>query len=226
MRILVIEDDQKIARYIAKGLRREDHHVELSANGREGLSAALRPPLFDVIVLDLMLPKLDGFAILGELRKREMPIPVLMLSARDSVDDRVRGLRSGADDYLVKPFSMEELSARVESLGRRGRAAGAEQRLLTVADLTLDRLSRQVRRGGEPLELQPREFAMLEYFMCNVGRVLTKSMILEHVWRWKFDPQTNVVDVLVFRLRNKVDRGAGPRLIHNIRGVGYVCRVE
>lgn len=226
MRILVIEDDQKIARYIAKGLRREKHEVEVAADGREGLAAAASPPGFDVVVLDLMLPGMDGFAILAELRSRQVATPVLMLSALDSVSDRVRGLRAGADDYLVKPFSMEELAARLGILTRRGAPSPPEATVFSLADLTLDRLSRQVRRGSEVLELQPKEFAMLEYFMCNAGRVLTKTMILEHVWHWKFDPQTNVVDVLIFRLRKKVDRGEGARLIHTLRGIGYVFRLQ
>lgn len=226
MRVLVIEDDRKIAHSIAAGLQREGHAVEMAANGEEGLAAACAPPGFDVLMLDLMLPRMNGMDLLAELRRRKIATPVLILSALDSVDDRVRGLRGGADDYLIKPFSMEELTARLNVLTRRGLPAPAEPTRFALADLTMDRLSREVRRGGNVLELQPKEFAMLEYFMGNVGKLLTKTMILEHVWHWKFDPGTNVVDVLVFRLRNKVDRGCEPKLIHTERGLGYVFRID
>ncbi len=176
-----------------------------------------------------MLPKLDGLSLLAELRGRAIATPVLMLSALDSVDDRVRGLRAGADDYLVKPFAFDELLARLLALTRRAlpisAPAAAEPTRLALADLTLDRLTRRVRRGGEDIELQPREFALLAYLLANAGRTLTRAMILEHVWRWTFDPQTNVVDVLVLRLRNKIDRHREPKLIHTLRGIGYVLRV-
>lgn len=234
MRVLVVEDDPKIAGFVVDGLRREGHAVEWAPDGRTGLRrASASPPEFDVLVLDLMLPKRDGFGVLAALRDEAILTPVLVLSALDSVDDRVRGLRAGADDYLVKPFALDELAARVLALARRSAAAGASSTgeppaatRLTLADLTLDRLARRVNRGGTPVELQPREFALLEYFLCHPGRTLTRAMILEHVWGWTFDPRTNVVDVLVLRLRNKIDRGGGPKLIHTLRGLGYVLRAD
>ena len=229
MRVLIIEDDPKIAGFIADGLRQDGHAVVRVADGATGLSRAVDSAAdFDVVVLDLLLPKLDGFGVLAGMRGRGIHTPVLMLSALDSVDDRVRGLRAGADDYLVKPFAVDELSARLLALVRRvnTNTSSADSVRLSLADLTLDRLSRRVRRGEDLIELQPKEFALLEYFLCNVGRTLTKPMILEHVWHWKFDPQTNVVDVMVFRLRNKIDRGHEPQLIHTLRGLGYVLRVD
>ena len=229
MRVLIVEDDPRIAGLIADGLRQEAHTVETVADGEVGLlRAAAEATDFDAVVLDLLLPKLDGFGVLAGMRGRGIHTPVLMLSALDSVDDRVRGLRAGADDYLVKPFAFDELTARLLALWRRGnpRTSAADPVRLVLADLTLDRLARRVRRGKATVELQPREFALLEYFMCNVGRTLTKTMILEHVWHWTFDPQTNVVDVMVFRLRTKIDRGYEPKLIHTLRGLGYVLRVD
>lgn len=226
MRVLVIEDDEAIARMIASGLRREGHTVQIASNGAEGLMYATTDSAgFHVLVLDVMLPKLNGFDLLAELRRREFNTPVLMLSALDSVDDRVRGLRGGADDYLIKPFAFDELLARLIALVRRaGGGSMGEPTRLSVGDLRLDRLSRTVHRGDAPLDLQPKEFALLEYFMSNPGQVLTKAMILERVWHWTFDPRTNVVDVLVFRLRNKLDRDSEPKLIHTLRGIGYVLR--
>ena len=204
--------------------------MQSAADGEAGLQLAQQGSLaFDALVLDVMLPKLDGFGVLEALRRQGVTIPVLMLSALVSVDDRVRGLRAGADDYLVKPFAFDELTARLLALSRRsssGAGTAAEPTCLSLANLTLDRLARSVRRDTTNIDLQPREFALLEYFLCNAGRALTKTMILEHVWRWSFDPQTNVVDVLVFRLRNKVDRGYQPTLIHTLRGIGYVLRVD
>ena len=229
MRFLIIEDDPKIAGLIAEGLRQEAHTVETVADGEAGLlRAAADAADFDAVVLDLLLPKLDGFGVLAGLRGQGIHTPVLMLSALDSVDDRVRGLRAGADDYLVKPFAFDELLARLLALVRRGspKPPALEPVRLALADLTLDRLARRVRRGRATIDLQPREFALLEYLMCNVGRTLTKTMILEHVWHWTFDPQTNVVDVMVFRLRTKIDRGYEPKLIHTLRGLGYVLRVD
>ena len=231
MRFLVVEDDPKIAGFIADGLREEGHEANVASDGEAALrlaGTAGMPPI-DALVLDLMLPKVDGFGVLEALRRQGVTTPVLMLSALDSVDDRVRGLRAGADDYLVKPFAFDELAARLLALCRRsaaGRSVASEATRLTLADLTLDRLERRVCRGTAAIELQPKEFALLEYFLCNVGRPLTKAMILEHVWHWNFDPRTNVVDVLVFRLRNKIDRGEEPRLIHTLRGIGYVLRVD
>ena len=230
MRILVLEDDLKIATFVAKGLRQAGHVVALAQRGDDGLhlAADAAPPGYDAIVLDLMLPGLDGFTVIGELRRRKVNTPVLMLSALASVDDRVRGLEAGGDDYLGKPFSFNELHARLQALARRaaGPALPAEPTRYTLADLSLDRLSRRVQRGNETIELQPKEFALLEYLLRHAGRVVTKTMILEHVWDWSFDPGTNVVDVLVFRLRNKVDRDREPKLIHTLRGVGYALRQE
>lgn len=231
MRVLVVEDDPKIAGFVVDGLRREGHAVEWAADGDAGLHrASTVPSEFDAIVLDLMLPERDGFGVLAALRERTIPTPVLVLSALDSVDDRVRGLRAGADDYLVKPFAFDELAARLFALVRRAAAAASSvppaATRLTLADLTLNRLTRRVNRGGVPIELQPREFALLEYLLCHAGRTLTRAMILEHVWGWTFDPRTNVVDVLVLRLRNKIDRTAGPKLIHTLRGIGYVLRAD
>ena len=228
MRVLLVEDDHRIASFVAKGLRQAAHVVDVAHRGDDGLhlAAVAPPPGYDAVVLDLMLPGLDGFTVLAELRRRQVTTPVLMLSALASVDDRVRGLEAGGDDYLGKPFSFNELHARLQALARR--AAGtttAEPTRLAFADLALDRLSRRVQRGEEAVELQPKEFALLEYLLRHAGRVVTKTMILEHVWDWSFDPGTNVVDVLIFRLRNKVDRDREPKLIHTLRGVGYVLRL-
>ena len=226
MRVLVVEDDPKIAGLIAEGLRQEGHDAQVAADGEAGLAMALHAaPGFDAVVLDLMLPKRDGFSVLRAMRRQKAKVPVLMLSALDSVDDRVRGLRAGADDYLVKPFAFDELTARLLALVRR-RGDDAEPTRLSLANLTLDRLTRRVRRGNAAVELQPKEFALLEYFLCHAGQTLTRAMILEHVWGWTFDPQTNVVDVLVRRLRIKIERGSEAKLIHTLRGIGYVLRVE
>jgi two-component system OmpR family response regulator len=226
MRILVVEDDPKIAAFIAEGLRREHHRVETAADGETGSHRATTDAQgFDAVVLDLLLPKLDGFGVLANLRCHGLTTPVLMLSALDSVDDRVRGLRAGADDYLIKPFALDELAARLLAIVRR-REVAAEPTRLSLADLTLDRLSRRVRRGEAVIELQPKEFALLEYFLRNAGRTLTRRMILEHVWGWTFDPRTNVVDVLVLRLRNKIDREYEPKLIHTVRNLGYAMHVD
>ena len=225
MRVLVVEDDPKIAGFITDGLRQEGHDSQVVADGEAGLAVILEaPPGFDAVVLDLMLPKRDGFSVLNEMRRRKVTIPVLMLSALDSVDDRVRGLRAGADDYLVKPFAFDELTARLLALVRR--RGDTEPTRLSLANLTLDRLTRRVRRGHASIELQPKEFALLEYFLCHAGQTLTRAMILEHVWGWTFDPQTNVVDVLVRRLRIKIEHGSEAKLIHTLRGIGYVLRLE
>ena len=230
MRFLIIEDDPKIAGVILDGLRREGHEVAVVGDGEDALWHVEQSPVpYDALVLDLMLPRLNGFDVLRSLRASGIASPVLMLSALDSVDDRVRGLRAGADDYLVKPFAFDELTARLLALTRRTHAANetlSKQTVLALADLSMDRLDRQVRRGPRTIELQPREFALLECFLCNVGRPLTRSMILEEVWHWTFDPQTNVVDVLVRRLRAKIDLDGEPKLIHTIRGIGYVLRAD
>jgi two-component system OmpR family response regulator len=220
MRLLVVEDDPKIASFIVKGFKESGFAVDHDTDGAEGLSHALDEP-YDAAVLDIMLPGLDGLSLVQELRQKKIMTPVLLLSAKASVDDRVRGLRSGGDDYLAKPFSFVELLARVEALVRRS-SRTAEPSSLTVGDLSLDLLGRKVTRAGKPLELQAREFALLEYMMRNAGRVVTKAMILSHIWDYAFEPQTNVVDVLVCRLRNKVDKGFAKQRIRTLRGVGYI----
>jgi len=220
MKLLVVEDDEKIASFVVKGLRQSGCAVDHCADGEAGL-ARLRTGAYDAAVVDLMLPKLDGLSLLQQARAEGCRLPVLILSARSSVDDRVRGLQAGGDDYLTKPFAFSELLARLQALVRRASRA-AEPTRLVVGDLTLDLLARQATRAGQRIELQPREFALLEYLMRNAGRVVTKTMILERVWDYSFDPQTNVVDVLVHRLRSKVD--SARNLIHTMRGVGYVLR--
>ena len=222
MRALLVEDDATIAEFVARGLREAGFVVDGRADGDAGLEAALREP-YDVAILDVMLPGRDGLSVIEELRRRRVMTPVLILSARRSVDDRVRGLQAGGDDYLTKPFAFAELLARVQALLRRSTRA-AEPTTFTVADLTLDLLSRQVVRGGTPIELRPREYTLLEYLMRNAGRVVSKTMILSHVWDYNFDPQTNVVDVLVSRLRDRIDRPFDHKLLHTVRGVGYVLR--
>ena len=220
MRILVVEDDPKIASFIVNGLKQSGFAVDHCADGEEGLFRA-QTITYDVAVVDLMLPKLDGLSLIQQLRAKGTRIPVLILSAKATVDDRVRGLQAGGDDYLTKPFAFSELLARIQALIRRATQTPEPTRL-AVGDLTMDLLSREVKRGHEPIELQPREFALLEYLMRHANRPVTKTMILEHIFDYSFDPQTNVVDVLVHRLRSKVDKDKG--MIHTIRGVGYVLR--
>ncbi len=220
MRALIIEDDAAIADFIARGLREAGFAVDLAADGEEGLTAALEQSP-DVAIVDLMLPKRDGMAIIQELRRRGKSTPVLILSAKRSIDDRVRGLQAGGDDYLTKPFAFAELLARVQALVRRATRAPEPTRLV-VGDLSLDLLTRKVERAGESIDLRPREFALLEYLMRNAGRVVSKTMILSHVWEYNFDPQTNIVDVLVSRLREKIDRPFERKLLQTVRGVGYV----
>ena len=222
MRILVVEDDRKIASFVVNGLKQSGFAVDHCADGEEGLFMARNTP-FDVAVVDIMLPKLDGLTVVQTLRRENIQTPVLILSAKATVDDRVKGLQAGGDDYLVKPFAFSELLARVQALIRRATKAPEPTRL-TVGDLTLDLLTREVRRGGQKIELQAREFSLLEFLMRHAGRVVTKTMILEHVWDYSFDPQTNVVDVLVFRLRNKIDKDFPKKLLHTIRSVGYVLK--
>jgi len=226
MRILVVEDDRDIAAFICAGLRPAGFAVDGTGDGEEGLHLALTEP-YDAAVVDLMLPTRDGMSVIEELRRQRRNTPVLILSARRTVDDRVKGLQAGGDDYLTKPFSFTELLARVQALLRRSTRppsdmAVMEPTRLVVADLSLDLLTRQVVRAGQRIDLQPREFALLEYLMRNAGRVVSKTMILEHVWDYHFDPQTNVVDVLVSRLRGKIDRGWDDKYLQTIRGVGYV----
>ena len=223
MRVLVVEDDPAIASFLSRGLREAGYAVDVAADGHEGLEKA-RAAEYDAAVVDLMLPGRDGLSLVGELRKKGIRTPVLILTARRSVEDRVRGLEGGADDYLVKPFAFPELLARVQALIRRSQGT-PETNEFVFGDLTLNRLTRKVSRGGQEIELRPREFALLELLMRNAGRVVSKTMILSHVWGYDFDPGSNVVDVLVFRLRDKIDRGFSPQLLHTVRGVGYVLKV-
>src|SRR5437667_4175248 len=226
MRVVVIEDDVKIASFIVNGLKQAGFSTEHSANGEDGLHRASTEH-YDAAVVDLMLPRLDGLSIIENLRRQEVNTPVIILSAKRSVDDRVKGLQAGGDDYMVKPFAFSELLARVQALLRRTTGSRAvEPTQLAVGDLSLNLLSRKVVRADENLDLQAREFALLEYLMANAGRVVSKTMILEHVWDYSFDPQTNVVDVLVCRLRNKVDKNFTEKMIHTIRGVGYVLKTS
>jgi two-component system OmpR family response regulator len=220
MRVLVVEDDAKIASFVVNGLKQSGFAVDRCADGEEAHNHAATTS-YDAAVVDIMLPKLDGLNLVQKLRKEGVRVPVIFLSAKASVDDRVKGLQAGGDDYLTKPFAFSELLARVQALIRRSTNT-AEPTRLTVGDLTLDLLSREVTRGGEKIDLQSREFALLEYLMRNPGRVVTKTMIMEHIWDYSFDPQTNVVDVLVFRLRNKIDKEK--TMLHTIRGVGYVLK--
>lgn len=222
MRVLVIEDDAKIASFVVKGLKQAGFAVDRAADGEEGLALAGATP-YDALVVDVMLPRLDGLALVQELRRRKGVTPVLFLSAKGSVDDRVRGLQAGGDDYLVKPFAFSELLARVQALIRRA-GREAEPNTLTYEDLTMNLVTREVTRAGQLLELPMREFQLLEFLMRNAGRPVSKALILEKVWDYSFDPQTNVVDVVVCRLRNKVDRGFEPKLIQTLRGVGYVLK--
>ena len=226
MRILLIEDDPETSRFIVKGLAEAGHVVDRAHDGKQGLLLALDAE-HDVVVVDRMLPGLDGLSIVRSLRAANRSTPVLVLSALGEVDDRVEGLQAGGDDYLVKPFALAELSARLEALFRR-RVAGADQDApvtrLAVADLEMDLLARTVKRAGRTIELKPREFRLLEYLMRHAGQVVTRTMLLEAVWDYHFDPQTNVIDVHVSRLRRKIDRNDGERLIHTVRGAGYVIR--
>lgn len=222
MRVLVVEDDPKIGSFVTNGLRQAGFAVDRASDGEQALALALATP-YDAAVVDIMLPKLDGLSLVGQVRAKNIPTPVLFLSAKGSVDDRVRGLETGGDDYLVKPFAFSELLARVQALIRRAHRE-TEPTQLKVADLELNLLTRNVTRSGQKIDLQTREFQLLEYLMRHAGRTVSKTLILEHVWDYSFDPQTNVVDVVICRLRNKVDRGFDLKLIHTIRGVGYVLR--
>jgi two-component system OmpR family response regulator len=220
MRILVVEDDKKIASFVVNGLKQSGYAVDHASDGEEGLISA-QTVAYDAAIVDIMLPKLDGLGLVQQLRSGGIHTPVLILSAKASVEDRVRGLQSGGDDYLTKPFAFSELLARVQALIRRATHAPEPTRLV-VGDLTLDLLTREAHRAGKRIELQPREFALLEYLMRHPNRPVTKTMILEHIFDYSFDPQTNVVDVLVHRLRSKVDQDRA--MIHTLRGVGYVLR--
>jgi two-component system, OmpR family, response regulator len=220
MRILIVEDDAITASFIMKGLKQAGFVVEHARDGEEGLHLASTAS-YDAAVIDIMLPKLDGIRLIEELRRKKVITPVIILSAKGTVDDRIKGLHAGGDDYLVKPFAFSELLARIQSLIHRASSI-AEPTTLTVGELMIDLLKRKVLRSGKEIELQPREFALLEYLMRNKGMVVSKTMIMEHVWDYNFDPQTNVVEVRICQLRDKIDRSFDNKFIHTIRGVGYV----
>jgi two-component system OmpR family response regulator len=222
MRILLIEDDRKIASFIVKGLKAAGYAVDHAPDGEEGLHLALTEP-YDTAIVDIMLPKLDGLTLIGKMRAANVSTPVIILSAKGSVDDRVKGLQTGSDDYLTKPFAFSELLARVQALMRR--AGGiSEPTRLSLGDLSMNLITREVTRGGRRIDLQPLEFSLLEYLMRNAGRVVSKTMIMEHVWDYNFDPQTNVVEARMSRLRDKINRGFDRKLIQTVRGVGYVLK--
>ncbi len=222
MRLLIVEDDREAAEYLRKALHEAGHMAELARDGEEGLALAQGGD-FDVLVVDRMLPKRDGLSVISELRARGDKTPVLILSALGQVDDRVTGLRAGGDDYLAKPYAFSELLARIEALTRRTTQQSGDT-VYRVGDLELDRLSHRVTRGGKDIPLQPREFRLLEYLMRHAGQVVTRTMLLENVWDYHFDPQTNVIDVHVSRLRAKVDKGFDCALLHTVRGAGYMIR--
>jgi len=224
MRLLVVEDDKKIASFLQKGLQEAGLSVDVSHNGIDGLSLALTEP-YEAAVIDIMLPGLDGLSLIERMRTRGIETPVLILSAKQSVDDRIEGLQRGGDDYMVKPFSFNELLARIQALLRRGQK-GTESGIITVGELQLDPLKREVRRQNKKIELPAKEYALLELMMRNPGRVLSKTSILERIYDYSFDPQTNVVDVLVCRLRNRIDKNYENKFIHTVRGMGYVLRDE
>jgi len=222
MRVLVVEDDSKIASFVVNGLKQNGFVADLAADGENGLALA-QAVTYDAAVLDIMLPKLDGLSLLRQLRQNKILTPVLILSAKASVDDRVKGLQAGGDDYLTKPFAFSELLARVQALVRRATQT-AEPAKLSVSDLSMDLLAHEITRGGKKIDLQSREFALLELLLRHAGHAVTKTLILEHLWDYSFDPQTNVVDVLVHRLRAKMDKDFPVKLIQTIRGVGYVLK--
>ncbi|SHO66249.1 two component transcriptional regulator, winged helix family [Pseudoxanthobacter soli DSM 19599] len=222
MRVLLIEDDKDSAAFLMRGLREAGHVAEHAADGEVG-AASVEAGGYDVIVVDRMLPFRDGLSIIEDMRRRGDQTPALILSALGQVDDRVQGLRAGGDDYLTKPFAFTELLARVEALGRR-RRSGDNEMIYRVGELELDRLSHTVSRAGQDIPLQPREFRLLEYLMKNAGQVVTRTMLLENVWDYHFDPQTNVIDVHVSRLRSKIDKGFERQLLHTVRGAGYMLR--
>lgn len=222
MRILVVEDDDKIASFLAKGLKQSGFSVDIASDGEEALSLC-RSVNYDSVVLDIMLPKLDGLSVLRTIRREKKLVPVLLLSAKASVDNRVTGLQAGADDYLTKPFAFSELLARLQALIRRATHV-TEPTTLAVGDLSMNLLTREVFRAGQKIDLQSREFALLELLLRHPGRPITKTMILEHIWDYSFDPQTNVVDVLAHRLRSKLEKGFPSKIVHTIRGVGYVIK--
>lgn len=222
MRILLVEDDIKIASFIVKGFKAESFAVDHAADGEDGWHLALTEP-YDAAIIDLMLPKLDGLSIIEKMRQEKIRTPVIILSARGSVDDRIKGLHTGGDDYLTKPFAFSELLARVQALIRRSSNVSEPTKLM-VHDVSINLITRAVVRAGKTIELQPLEFSLLEYLMRNAGRVVSKTMIMEHVWDYYFDPQTNVVESRIYKLREKIDKGFSDKLIHTVRGVGYVFR--
>ena len=224
MRVLVIEDDKKIASFVSKGLKEAGFAVDVAYDGLDGLHLAVNEP-YDVAVIDIMLPGLDGISLIERLREKKINTPVMILSARQSVDERIKGLQAGGDDYLTKPFSFSELLARIQALIRRATQV-IEPSMLMVGDLSIDLLKREVRRSERIINLQVREFGLLEYFMRNAGRILSKTAILEHVYDYNFDPQTNVVDVLVCRLRTKIDKEFDFKMIQSVRGIGYVLKEQ
>ena len=222
MRILIVEDEKKVAAFIKKGLEEETYAVDIAMDGVEGLHLGEQNQ-YDLIILDLMLPKINGLEILSILRSKKIETPILLLTAKDSVDDKVEGLNQGADDYLTKPFAFSELIARIRVLLRRGKAE--TKTTLEIADLTLNLVSHKVNRGNEEIELTGKEYSLLEYFMRNQEKVLTRTMIAEHVWDYNFDTLTNVIDVYVNHLRKKIDKNFSTKLLHTLRGVGYVMKV-
>ena len=223
MRVLVVEDDSQVAAYLVKGLKEQGHNVDHAADGKNGLFLATSED-YDAMIIDRMLPELDGLAIVKSVRAAGKTTPMLILSALGEVDARVEGLRAGGDDYLTKPFAFSELLARLDALIRRSRQTPATETILRVADLELDQLTRTVKRGGNIIALQPREYRLLEYLMHNAGRVVTRTMLLEQLWDYHFDPQTNVIDVHISRLRGKVDKNFDQPLLQTVRGAGYMIR--
>lgn len=223
MQVLVVEDDKKIASFLIRNLKDEGFCADHAANGEEGLDLALTRS-YDAAIVDIMLPRLDGLSLIEQLRRKGINTPVIILSAKRSVDDRIRGLQKGSDDYLTKPFAFSELLARLQALMRRA-AGGTEPARFKAGDLSMDLIKREVLREGKRIDLQPREFDLLKYLMQNSGKILSNTLILERIWGYGFDPQTNVVDVLVCRLRSKVDRDFEKKMIHTVRGIGYVLKV-
>jgi len=224
MRILLVEDDLKIASFIIKGLRAEGFAVDHALDGQDGLHLALTEP-YDAAIVDIMLPKMNGLNLIENMRREKINTPVIVLSAKGEVEDRVKGLQIGADDYLTKPFAFSELLARLQALIRRSSDI-SEPTKLAVSDLTMNLITREVVRAGKKIDLQPLEFSLLEYLLRNAGRVVSKTMIMEHVWDYYFDPQTNVVESRIYKLREKIDKGFPTRLIHTVRGAGYVLKED
>lgn len=224
MRLLLIEDDSKIASFIVKGMKEAGYAVDHASDGNKGLNMALTEP-YDAAIVDIMLPGIDGLSVVREIRAAKITTPIIILSVKGSVEDRVKGLQMGSDDYLTKPFAFSELLARVQALIRRASGV-SEPTKLTLGNLSLNLITREVIREGRAIDLQPMEFSLLEYLMRNAGRVVSKTMIMEHVWDYNFDPQTNVVEARICRLRDKIERDFPQKLIHTVRGVGYVLKEE